>query len=55
MPSNRSQGPNAMITVDCPWCDAPADLGEAELHCAACAITVQVESSVREPALAAAA
>lgn len=44
-----------MIAVDCPWCDAPADLGEAELHCPTCAITVQVACSVQELALAAAA
>jgi len=44
-----------MITVDCPWCDGPVELGEAELHCPECTITIPVASDIQEPALAAAA
>ena len=55
MTSSRSRGTTAMITVDCPWCDRPAELTESELHCPDCAVTVQVAADVREPVLAAAA
>ena len=44
-----------MTTVDCPWCDAPAHVGEASLHCPECAVTVELATDVREPVLAAAA
>lgn len=42
-----------MITVDCPWCDAPAMVemmaDDAQLRCDECGIAVAIEDSAPAP------
>lgn len=42
MTKSRSQGATAMTTVDCPWCNAPAQVAETSIHCPGCAVTVEL-------------
>ena len=43
-----------MVTIDCPWCDAPVALQAVQpLRCEDCRIEVEIDPVVREIALAA--
>jgi hypothetical protein len=36
------QGVEAMLTIDCPWCDGPVAIEEDALECAGCAVRVEI-------------
>jgi hypothetical protein len=52
MTSSRSQGAE-MITTDCPWCEATAEITPSGLHCPGCDVVVEIADDVRELQLAA--
>jgi hypothetical protein len=43
-----------MVSIECPWCEGPAEVREASVECAACAITVELAGDEAELELVAA-
>jgi hypothetical protein len=37
-----------MVVIECPWCEGPAEVGEASVECAACAVSVELAGEEAE-------
>lgn len=53
MTTNRHPETTAMITVDCPWCQAPAEITATAFECADCGVAVSLAEDVKALPLAA--
>ena len=49
----RRRETTAMTTVDCPWCQGPAEMTSAAFECAECGVTVAVADKVEALPIAA--